>query len=317
MSEVPLLEIRDLTLARGERRVLDGFNLSVRRGEVHGLLGPNGAGKSSAFSVLIGLLPPSGGELLLQGETVPFGGSRLKKRMGVVFQHPALDPRLTARVNLSLAAGLYGLGGAEQKRRIDEMVAFADLEGRDREPVKKLSGGMRRRLEIARALLHSPAFLLMDEPTTGLDEASFARTWKTLRALSEEKGVTILLTTHRAEEAELCDRLSFLSGGRVVTEGTPDELRDGVGGDVIEIETAAPEEAKAALVGKLGADVEVLAGRVRIVAEKGHELVPRVVEALPRGSIRSLSLHRPGLSDVFLGMTGRELGEDEVREEAK
>lgn len=311
MNEVPLLEIRDVSLARGERRVLDGFSLAVRRGEVHGLLGPNGAGKSSAFSVLIGLLPPSGGELRLQGEPVPFGGSRLKERMGVVFQHPALDPRLTARVNLSLAAGLYGLGGAERRRRIDEMVAFADLEGRDREPVKKLSGGMRRRLEIARALLHSPAILLMDEPTTGLDEASFARTWKTLRALAAEKGVTILLTTHRAEEAELCDRLSFLSGGRVVAEGSPDELRERVGGDVIEIETEAPAEAKAALAEALAADAEVLAGRVRIVAEKGHELVPRVVEALPRGSIRSLSLHRPGLSDVFLGMTGRELREDE------
>lgn len=244
MNEAPLLEIRDLTLTRGERRVLDGFTLSVARGEIHGLLGPNGAGKSSAFSVLIGLLPPSGGELRLEGEAVPFGGSRLKEKMGVVFQHPALDPRLTARTNLSLAAGLYGLGGAERRRRIDEMVAFADLEGRDREPVKKLSGGMRRRLEIARGLLHHPTVLFLDEPTLGLDPQTRNQMWAYLKELSAQEGTTVFFTTHYMDEADrIAQRLAVVDHGKIVAMGAPADVK-------AEQNAGSLEEAFLALTGR-------------------------------------------------------------------
>lgn len=311
-DNVVFLEIRDLGLSRGARRVLDGLSLSVNRSEVFGLLGPNGAGKSSAFQALVGILPADRGEVVLDGVAAPLGARRIRERMGVVFQSPALDQRLSARDNLLLAAGLYGLSGAAARERAEAMIAFADLEGRDREPVKRLSGGMRRRLEIGRALLHSPDLLLMDEPTTGLDAPSFRRTWETLGRLSREEGVTILLTTHRADEAELCDRLAFLDGGRIVATGTPDELRDRVGGDVIELVTEDPDAAATTLREGLAPGAEVVAGRVRVVAERGHELVPRIVEALPAGSLESIGLHRPGLSDVFLSLTGRRLEEEEA-----
>jgi ABC-2 type transport system ATP-binding protein len=309
------LEIRDLSLRRGEREVLDGFHLSISRGEIFGLLGPNGAGKSSAFQALVGLLPADSGELVLDGRAAPLGSPRIRGRMGVVFQSPALDGRLSARDNLVLAAGLYGIRGGAARDRAEEMIAFADLEGRDREPVKRLSGGMRRRLEIARSLLNRPDFLLMDEPTTGLDTPSFEHTWATLRRLSREDGVTILLTTHRADEAERCDRLAFLDGGRIVATGAPDELRDRVGGDVIELAAGDPGAAAGQVREALGVSAEVVGERVRIVADRAHELVPRIVEALPAGSLSSVAFHRPGLSDVFLALTGRALEADADGEE--
>ena len=227
--------------------------------------------------------------------------------MGVVFQSPALDDRLSARDNLGLAAALNGLAGADARSRVSEMVKFAELEGRDREPVKQLSGVMRRRQELARALIHRPGFLLMDEPTTGLDEPSFRRVWKAYRTLAAGQGVSILLTTHRAEEAELCDRLAFLDGGRVVATGTPAELRKEVGGDVIEFKAGDAEAAAAIASESLGLAATVHGDRVRVVTSEGHGVVPRIADAFPAGRLESIELHRPGLADVFLKMTGRDL----------
>ncbi len=305
------LEIHGLALDRGDRRVLDGVDLELQQGEVFGLLGPNGAGKSSLFQALAGLLPVVAGEISLLGERLPVGDRRLLEQTGVVFQSPALDERLSAMVNLRLAAGLYGTSGAEASSRVVEALAFAELTDRARDPVKELSGGMRRRLELARAFVHHPKFLLMDEPTTGLDESSYQRAWEKIKALAK-KGVTLLMTTHRAEEAALCDRLAILAGGRIVAVGTPDELRARVGGDVVELVAEDPEEAVVALKTGLDLTAEHVAGLVRIVADKAHELVPRIVEALPTGALSSIAVHRPGLSDVFLALTGRPLEEDEA-----
>jgi ABC-2 type transport system ATP-binding protein len=305
----PFLEIRGLALDRGDRRVLDGVDLTLLKGEVFGLLGPNGAGKSSLFQALAGLIPVNGGEVLLCGETLPVGDRCLLEQTGVVFQSPALDDRLSALVNLKLAAGLYGLFGAAAAARAMEMLDFAELRDRANDPVKELSGGMRRRLELARAFIHDPRFLLMDEPTTGLDESSFKRAWEAIRELAR-KGVTVLITTHRAEEAALCDRLAILSAGRVAAVGTPDELRARVGGDVVELVAGDLEAAAAMLAEKLELSAETVGGKLRIVAEKGHELVPRIVNALPPGEIESIAVHRPGLSDVFLILTGHALEED-------
>jgi len=306
------LAVSGLTVSRGDRRVLDGLELSIRKGEIFGLLGPNGAGKSTAFQALAGLLPAEAGDVTLEGETMPLGDRRLRARLGVVFQSPALDDRLSARQNLSLAGALYGLSGADLKERVAKGVALAELEGRDREPVKRLSGGMRRRLELARALIHDPALLLMDEPTSGLDEASYQGFWRLLKGQAAEGSVTVLMTTHRAEEAELCDRLAFLSGGKVLALDSPAALKDRVGGDVLELVVGDPEETARILRETLSLEPEVRARAVRIVSEKGHELVPRVVEALPRGSLESVSVHRPGLGDVFLTLAGRDLSEDET-----
>ena len=306
------LAVSGLTVSRGDRRVLDGLELSIRKGEIFGLLGPNGAGKSTAFQALAGLLPAEAGDVTLEGETMPLGDRRLRARLGVVFQSPALDDRLSARQNLSLAGALYGLSGADLKKRVAKGVVLAELEGRDREPVKQLSGGMRRRLELARALIHDPALLLMDEPTSGLDQASYEGFWRLLKRLTAEGSVTVLMTTHRAEEAELCDRLAFLSGGKVLALDSPAALKDRVGGDVLELVVEDPEETARILRETLSLEPEVRARAVRIVSEKGHELVPRVVEALPRGSLESVSVHRPGLGDVFLTLAGRDLTEDET-----
>jgi len=298
---------RGLSLRRGDREVLREFSLEVGPGEIFGLLGPNGAGKSSAFEALVGLLPVTAGEVRFDGVSMRAGDRRLRARMGVVFQSPALDDRLTARDNLGLAAALNGLKGADARERVAEMVTFAELDGRDREPVKQLSGGMRRRLELARALVHRPGFLLMDEPTTGLDEPSFRRVWKAFRGLAAGRGVSILLTTHRAEEAELCDRLAFLDGGRVVATGTPTELRREIGGDVIEFRAGDAEEAAGIVTDALGVPATVHGDRVRVVTAEGHGIVPRIADAFPAGRLESIELHRPGLADVFLKMTGRDL----------
>jgi ABC-2 type transport system ATP-binding protein len=306
-QSAPLLEIDGLALRRGDREVLRDLSLSVAGGEVFGLLGPNGAGKSSAFNALVGLLPVTSGVVRMDGETLAVGDRRLRAKMGVVFQSPALDDRLTARDNLALAAALNGLRGADAAGRVGEMVAFAELEGRDREPVKQLSGGMRRRLELARALIHRPGLLLMDEPTTGLDEPSFRRVWKAYRALARERGVSILLTTHRAEEAELCDRLAFLDGGRIVATGTPEELRREVGGDVIEFTAGDPAAAAETVAAALRVEPTIHGDHVHIVAEEGHGLLPRIAEAFPAGVLTRIELHRPTLADVFLKLTGHDL----------
>lgn len=305
------LSIRGLVLHRGERRVLTGVDLALMRGEIFGLLGPNGAGKSSLFQALAGLIPVDSGFVLFRGEKLAPGDRALLERTGVVFQSPALDERLSPTVNLKLAAGLYSISGATAAKRAAEALEFAELTDRANDPVKELSGGMRRRLELARAFIHHPDFLLMDEPTTGLDEPSYHRAWEKIKALAA-RGVTVLITTHRAEEAALCDRLAILAGGKIVVVGTPNELRERVGGDVVEMVAADPEEVVRVLQAELGLSAEHLAKTVRIVAVRAHELVPRIVEALPTGALDSIAVHRPGLSDVFLALTGRALTEDEA-----
>ncbi|MCU0725641.1 MAG: ABC transporter ATP-binding protein, partial [Planctomycetes bacterium] len=257
--------------------------------------------------VLSGLLPAERGEVLLDGTALPPGDRRLRARTGVVFQSPALDGRLGARPNLALAGRLYGLSGARLAARVEAMLAFAGLADRAVEPVKKLSGGMRRRLEIARAFLHEPDFLLLDEPTTGLDQASFERTWEMLRGLTGERGVAVLMTTHRADEAERCDRLGLLSEGKLVAVDTPEGLRRRLGGDVVEVDADDPGPAAAALA-SAGIPAQVRDRRVFVETEHGPDLVPRIAELLPRGSVRSIAVKRPNLTDAFLKLTGRTLG---------
>src|SRR5688500_12908670 len=186
----------------------DGLPFEVRRGEGFGLLGPNGVGKSTAFQVLVGMALPVAGEVRLDGRVVPAGGRELRERMGVVFQSTSTDPRMTARENLAMSAALYGLAGAAARARVEEMLRFAELAERGADLVKTFSGGMRRRLELARAVLDGPGVLVMDEPTSGLDEASFQKFWEHVAELRARRGLTVLITTHRPEEAERCDRVA-------------------------------------------------------------------------------------------------------------
>lgn len=304
------LSVRDLSVERSGRQVLRGLGFELRPGEVVGLLGRNGAGKTTLFQVLCGLLDPDSGEFALDGRPIAPGDREFRSRCGVVFQEPALDPRLTARQNLALAAGLYGVGRRDAPGRIEELLERVQLADRGDEPVSRLSGGMRRRVELVRALIHEPELLVLDEPTTGLDEAAFRRIWADLLELRDRKGISMLLTTHRADEAEHCDRIGILDGGRLIAFDTPTQLRARVRGDLLVIETDDPEPVIETLRERFDVQAHRADGRVVLHRERAHELIPRIVEALPEGALRSISMRHTGLGEVFLELTGHELEAD-------
>jgi ABC-2 type transport system ATP-binding protein len=314
MTAVPsasaLLQLDGLTRRFQARTALDGLHLSVGAGEIVGLLGPNGAGKSTTFQLLAGLLTPDAGRVLFEGRPLALEDPALRQRMGILFQRGSLDDLMSARENLRLGARLYGLTGARAEARVERMLRLIGLEARGDERVATWSGGMRRRLELARALVHEPRVLLMDEPSQGLDEASFRAFWAHLHALRETEGLTVLLTTHRADEAQLCDRLAVLDEGRLVACDTPAALAARVGGDILTLEAREPERLVVELRERLGLEGRVVEGRVQVETERGHALVPRVVEALPPGRLASVSVRPPSLADVFLQLTGRTLGVD-------
>jgi ABC-2 type transport system ATP-binding protein len=308
----PRLRVHGLRHSFGELRVLDGLELAVAPGEIFGLLGPNGSGKSTTLRVLTGMLVPDEGVIELDGARVEPGGRPLRQRMGVVFQSGSLDARMTARENLAMSAALYGISSKLAATRIDELLAFTALTDRAGDAVGDFSGGMRRRLELSRALLHEPSLLLLDEPTTGLDERFFRQTWERIEALRASRGLTVLLTTHRSEEAERCDRVAVVDRGRVIALDTPDNLRQRVSGDVLTLEADAPDALAAELSARFALEARVVEGRVVLERERGHELIPRLVESLPAGRLHSLSMHRPNLADVFVKLTGRSLADEDL-----
>ncbi|MHB8416599.1 MAG: ABC transporter ATP-binding protein [Myxococcales bacterium] len=318
----PLLSAQGLRHAYGDRRVLDGLSFEVARGEIFGFLGPNGAGKTTTFHILTGLLTAQEGTFRLEGRPVVAGDRRLRQKLGVVFQAHSLDLELTARENLALGAALYSVPRAQARERIEQLLALVDLSERAGEKVKRFSGGMRRRLELARALVHRPEILVLDEPTSGLDEASFQRAWAQLERLRRDEGLTVLVTTHRPEEAERCQRLLVLHHGRAVACDTVEALRRRVSGDVVELELQSEDQSNPAgltlakawalLNERFGIEARESDRGLRVERERGHEWIPRLVEAFPPGALRSVSLRRPSLADVFLTLTGQELARDDV-----
>ncbi len=309
-SGAPRLSLEGVSFRFGDREVLRGVSLQIGPGEIFGLLGPNGAGKSTLFRILAGLFSPGAGRLELDGREVPFGARELRARAGIVFQEPGLDGKLSGEENLRLAAALHRVPRGEAARRARLLLEEAGLAGRAREPVDRWSGGMRRRLELARALVHRPGLLLMDEPTTGLDAAAFRAFWDGVDALRRTEGLTVILTTHRPDEAERCDRLAVLAGGRILAIETPEALRARVPGDVVVIEADSPDALAAEIRARLGLDATARADGVYVSRERGHELVPRLVEAFPPGRLRTVSLRRPTLADAYLALTGGRLEEE-------
>ena len=309
MADAGFLRLEGLTRRFGERVAVDGLTVDVGRGEVFGFLGPNGAGKSTTFHLLTGLLAPDAGRVLLEGRDAPPTDGRVRRRLGVVFQDPSLDDKLTALENLKLGAALYGLSGKRAEMRIAELLALVALDDRKKEPVERYSGGMKRRLELARVLLHEPEILIMDEPSRGIDAPTQRRIWEQLLDLRKRRRMTILLTTHQPDEAEYCDRIAVLDHGRVIACDTPDVLRSQVGGDVVTFHGSGDDaDALAAEVrARFSLDARVVDGAVVIETPKGHELIPRVVEALPSGRLRAVAMRRPTLADVFVHLTGRGL----------
>jgi ABC-2 type transport system ATP-binding protein len=307
LSGTPRLRVTGLTRRFGARVALDGLSFEVAPGEVFGLLGPNGAGKTTAFRLLSGVLPPDAGTLEIDGRAVSAASPAYRARLGVVFQDPSLDLKLTGRENLRLGAALYGLPRGVSEPRIAEALRVMDLGARADEATAKYSGGMRRRIEIARVLLHDPDVILLDEPGRGVDPDALRRIWDELSARKASRGTSLVVTTHQPEEAERCDRIALLDGGRVTATGTPDELRARVAGDVVRVRGERPEELAETIRARLGLAGAVLEGDVVLEAARGHEVVPRVVELFPPGRLASVATSRPTLADVFAKLTGKGL----------
>ena len=287
----------------GARAALNGVSFEVRPAELFGLLGPNGSGKTTLFRILSTLMVPVAGRAVILGHNAAEDPSQLRREIGVVFQAQSIDLKLTAAENLMHQGHLYGLRGAALKKRIGEILGRVGLADRTKDKAETFSGGMQRRLELAKGLLHGPKVLLLDEPTTGLDPGARRDLWQYLRILRDEEHVTVLVTTHLMEEAERCDRLVILNEGRVVALGTPTELKQEIGGDVIVLETKDPERLAGRIRTQFRVDTNVVEGQVRIEREHGHRFVTDLVEAFP-GEIDAVSIAKPSLEDVFIRRTG-------------
>jgi ABC-2 type transport system ATP-binding protein len=304
------VEVRALGRRYGEREALAGVSFTVDRGAMVALLGPNGGGKTSLFRILATLLPASSGDAFVFGRSVTEHPGAVRRRIGVVFQKPSLDPKLTVMENLIHHGHLHGLSGRSLRDRAAEMLAGLGLSDRARDFVSALSGGLARRVELAKGLLHRPDLLLLDEPNSGLDPAARRDFMTLLSDLKRRDGVTVLLTTHFLEEAERADRVGILDRGRLVAEGAPGELRSRIGGDVVTLATSDPAGLAALVTGRFGVAAAVVHGAVRIEAPRGHELLRDAVEAFS-DRILSATFGRPTLDDVFVDLTGHRLSEDE------
>jgi ABC-2 type transport system ATP-binding protein len=305
------LEVRELKLSLGGRVILDEVSFSVSPAEIVGVLGPNGSGKTSLMRCITGLWRSDRGSVCLDGTLLDRRGRARRADMGVVFQEPSLDIKLTARENLILGAKLFGVSGREAARRADELLAFAELTDRGADKVETFSGGMKRRLELARALINEPILLLLDEPTNGLDPIAFETTWKLFLDLRKSRDLALLISTHRTDEAARCDRLLVFDQGRVVACDTPDNLLGRLAGDMVILETSRGEELVTDLREHFKLTPQLGRDEVVLRTENGHELIPRLVETFPPGIFKSISLRKPSLADAFLQLTGHGLDDDE------
>jgi ABC-2 type transport system ATP-binding protein len=298
-----LLVVDELTHRYGQRTALDRVSFEVRQGEIFGLLGPNGGGKTTLFRILCTLMKPTEGRVLMNGGAID------RRRIGVVFQSPSLDKKLTVRENLMHQGHLYGMHGQPLASRIAELLRRFGLADRTNDFVEKLSGGLRRRVELAKGLLHKPELLLLDEPSTGLDPLARRELGNYLEELRTNDGVTSLLTTHIMDEADRCDRLALLDRGKLVALDTPQALKERVGGDVINVGSANPGQLREQIEKRFGVKAGVVERTVRIERQRGHEFVPDLVEAFP-GEIDSVSVGKPTLEDVFIHLTGHRFEEE-------
>jgi ABC-2 type transport system ATP-binding protein len=299
----PIIVVRDLVHRYQDRTALNGVSFEVRPAELFGLIGPNGSGKTTLFRILSTLMVPTSGSAMIAGLDAVRQPGALRRHIGVVFQAQSVDLKLTAYENLWHQGHLYGLRGFELKQRITEILTRVGLLDRCADLVETFSGGMQRRIELAKGLLHHPEVLLLDEPTTGLDPGARRDLWQYLQILRDQERVSVIVTTHLMEEAERCDRLAILNEGNLVALGTPEALTREIGGDVILLEARDPQTLADRIRNKFQVEATVMDNQVRIEIENGHRFVPDVVEAFP-GEIQSLSVSKPTLEDVFIHRTG-------------
>jgi ABC-2 type transport system ATP-binding protein len=299
-----VVEIEGLVKRFGDLTAVDGISLDVEAGEIFGFLGPNGAGKSTTIKILSTLLAPTSGRAKIAGFDVAKEPAEVRKELAIVFQDPSLDDRLTARENLGLHCVIYAVPRSERAGRIAASLEALDLVAVADARVRTFSGGMRRRLEVARALLHRPKILFLDEPTTGLDPQTRRSLWKRLAELRDETKLTIFMTTHYLDEAEHCDRIAIIDHGKLVAEGSPESLRRGVGKDRVRLVTA-DDEKTIALLGEQGHSARIVDSGVELEVESGEAFLPRLV-GFPV-ALRELSVRKPTLEDAFIALTGRDI----------
>lgn len=293
----------------GDKVALAGIDVRVDAGEIFGFLGPNGGGKTTLFRVLSTLVPPQRGRVSILGHRLWEARHAVRRALGVVFQSPSLDVKLTVRENLEHHGHLYGIAGSELNRRIDAGLERLGVGNRAGDIVETLSGGLQRRVELAKGLLPKPRMLLLDEPSVGLDPGSRLDLWRALDELRREDGTTVALTTHLLDEAERCDRLAILDGGRIVCTGTPRDLRERVGGDVIAIRSQSPETLAERIAERFGDRPQLIDGTLRLEHEAGQERLAEIYQAFAP-DIETISLSRPSLEDVFVHETGHRFWSD-------
>jgi ABC-2 type transport system ATP-binding protein len=307
------IETVDLTKKFDNLMAVDSVDIQVERGEIFGLLGPNGAGKSTIISMLCTILKPTSGTALVNGYDIVRQASFVRKSIGIVFQDPSVDDRLTGRENLEMHADLYGVPKSEMRPQIDKMLELVELSDRSNEFVRNYSSGMRRRLEIARGLVHTPKVLFLDEPTIGLDPQSREHIWSYIRELLKIEDITVILTTHYMEEADkLCKRVAIVDHGNIVAMDTPDSLKEKLGVETITVKTQNNnlyiEKIKEAHIAK---SIAIAGDEVKITLLNAHTILPLVVDIASRNGIKieSIYLQEPQLDDVFLHYTGKALRE--------
>ena len=304
------IKITELSKHFDKLKAVDGISLDVKEGEVFALLGPNGAGKTTTISMLCGLLAPTSGKASVAGFDVHTEPLKVRQAIGVVFQAPSVDDLLSGRENLEMHALLYGVPAEGRKERIDSMLSLVGLTDRQHSPVKEYSGGMRKRLELARGILHNPAILFLDEPTVGLDPQTRQHIWTYIQKLSRREGTTVVFTTHYLEEAEqFADRVAIIDHGRIVAVGAPHELVEGMGGDVALLKSPEPKKLASALRKMdFASGVRLEDGGVRVAVRHSHENLPKLFRACK--GITSIEIHPATLNDVFIKYTGREIRAD-------
>ncbi len=314
-----VIEVEELVRKFGNFVAVDGVSFTVEEGEVFGFLGPNGAGKSTTINMLCTLLRPTFGRALVNGFDVRTQQGKVRDSIGLIFQDPSLDDRLTGRENLQFHAMLYDVSRSSYLKRADEVLNMVDLLDHAGDIVRTYSGGMKRRLEIARGLLHHPRVLFLDEPTIGLDPQTRRHIWDYLLALRERENVTMFMTTHYMEEAEHCDRIAVIDHGKIIALDTPENLKALVGGDVVTLRTADNARAIERLRAEHAVEPrEGPEGQLIVETERGDQFIPQIMATLANGGapveVASVNLRRPTLEDVFIKLTGRAIRQAEANQ---